>query len=107
MIEINNTDELHEVINRNQIVIAEIGTATCSPCAAIRLKLETWLKDHREVKGVYVSVEKNPDIAAAEGIFSAPAVIVYTDGRQALRECGYFSLETLLEKTERYMNLLK
>lgn len=39
------------------------------------------------------------------GIFSAPTVIAYIDGRLVARESGYFSLDTVLERVERYLDL--
>ena len=104
---IKDLDSLYEILSQGGIVIVEAGSGTCNPCAAIKERLSLWLRDHKEIKGFYVPIEEFPEIGAKEGIFSAPAVLVYVNGKAAIRESGYFSLDALLEKTLRYENFLK
>ena len=38
--------------------------------------------------------------------FSAPTVLVFVEGQLTIRESGYFSLDGILKRIERYIDLL-
>ena len=86
--------------------IVSHGTNACAPCHAIQYKLDEWQKTHPEVETLYVPLEQFPALAAEEGIFAAPTLLFFVEGKLTLRESGYFSLSLFLERAERYVNLL-
>ncbi len=95
-----------QMVATNKAVILQFGTAACAPCAAIRLKLDRWGREHPEVLMRYISVEDHPMIAAQRGILSAPTVCLYILGKKALQESGYFSLDEFLDRTEKYLSFI-
>ena len=107
MIKVENIEEVYDAVRKEKLVLIEAGSESCGPCMAIREKLSDWLEDHKEIKGFYVSIEEFPEIAGREGKFSAPAVILYAEGKQTVRETGCFSLEAVLDKVLRYEKLMK
>lgn len=86
--------------------LVQFGTERCAPCHAIQNKLDIWLKDHSTVQSVYIPLEQFPALAAEECIFSAPTLLFFVEGKLALRESGYFSLEEFLEKAQRYIEMI-
>lgn len=78
----------------------------CAPCQAIRNKLDDWILCHSGVDSLYISVEDYPDVAAQQGVFTVPTIFLIVNGQLTLRESGYFSLDALLEKAERYRSFL-
>lgn len=100
--------ELHEsleaLISTSPILVLQFGSDACAPCHAIRSKLENWLEE-KSITARYVDMEKNLALCSQMGIFSAPTVIVYIDGKVAARESGYFSLDEMLRRVERYMEV--
>ena len=106
MRKLKNIREYSESIEQNKVQIFQFGTSTCTPCVAIRQKLDLWSEGREGVSCLYVSVEEFPEQASAEGIFSVPAILVYVEGKLTIRECGYFSLEEIFGKIERYMLFL-
>ncbi len=99
-------ENIRALIQRHPAVILQFGTATCAPCTAIRRKLDQWGARHPDVQLRYIPIEAYPELAAQEGILSAPTVCVYIAGKLTLQKAGYFSLEELLQKTERYLTYL-
>lgn len=97
---------IDELIRTNAVVIIQFGTETCAPCKAIREKLNAWGTDHPEVTIRYIPIEEYPEAAAQRNILSAPTVCLYLNGKPALQQAGYFSLEEFLDKTERYLSLM-
>lgn len=85
-------------------VIMQFGSEQCGPCAAIRHRIDSWCENHA-CTARYIDIETCPDIAAQHGILSVPAVIVYIQGRETLRQAGYFSLDEVLARTAQYLTL--
>ena len=53
-----------------------------------------------------MSLEAQPEISAKMGIYSAPAVLVYVEGRLTIREAGVMSVEDIFARIARYEQLL-
>ena len=85
---------------------AQFGAEMCGPCHAIRYKLDKWLEEQENVTARYIDIGKKLALCTQMGIFSAPAVVVYMDGILVARESGYFSLDDMLNRVERYMEIL-
>lgn len=98
-------EELNDLITTSSVLILQFGSDSCNPCHAIRYKLEKWLQEHDNVTGRYIDIEKNLAVCSQMGIFSAPTIIIYMDGKMIAKESGYFSLDRMLENAERYMKL--
>ena len=49
--------------------------------------------------------EDHQEEAAQKGILSVPTVIAEIDGTEVARESGYFSLDKMLARLERYMKM--
>ncbi len=99
-------ENLKGLLRSHAIVLVQFGSETCGPCAAIRRKIEEWGKQHEKVQTLYISIEESPEIAAEYGIFSAPTVLLFVEGKLTLRESGYFSMNEVFRKVERYIKLL-
>ncbi len=91
--------------SEKSIYIVQFGSQNCLPCISLHQKLDQWLSDHPQVYGIYVPIEKFPELAASQGIFTVPSILVYVEGKKALQESGYFSLNSLLTKIQRYLDL--
>lgn len=99
------TEDMNVLINSTPALILQFGQASCGPCHAIRFKLDQWREGHPGVTARYVDIEKNLALCSQMGIFSVPAVMAFMDGQVVAKECGYFSLDTVLDRLERYLKL--
>ena len=99
--------DLQQQICSQKYVIVQFGTELCGPCAAIRSKLEDWTTRNPAIHFLYVPLEEFSRLAAQEGIFTAPAVLIYVQGQLFLRESGCFSLEDMLSRLSRYCSILE
>ena len=88
-----------------RIEVKQYGSETCAPCVAIRRKLEEWQRAHPTVNYSYLPIEDHQEEAAQKGILSVPTVIAEIDGTEVARESGYFSLDKMLARLERYMKM--
>ena len=104
---LKSSDLLPHLLKRSQILLLQYGAESCLPCHGIQRKLDHWHVLHPEGNCLYIPIETFGQLAAQEGIFTVPTVLVYIQGKLAMRESGYFSLDLLLSQIERYIGLME
>lgn len=104
---LKSAEHLQRMLQKETILILQFGSESCAPCHALRCKLDAFCQNHKKVTGRYVPIEEFKKLAAQESVFTVPTILVYVQGRLALQESGFFSLESLLQRIERYIDLLE
>ena len=99
------SEDIEVLVQETPVLLLQFGDDSCGPCHAIRYKLDRWLEDHGEVLARYVNIGEHLALCSQMGVFSVPTIIVYMDGQVAAKESGYFSLDALLERVERYLEM--
>ena len=92
-------------IQQHQAVIVLFGSLSCHPCQALKTRLILWQKEHQQVMFQYLSVDEHTFLEAQHLVLSVPTIVVYINGQETLRQTGYFSLDTMLKKVERYLEI--
>lgn len=103
---INEGEILEKLIKDNEMVLIYFSSASCGVCGVIKPKVEELLNEYTEVKGVQIDVEKSTKISAAYNIFTIPAIIVFIQGKETIREARYINIQDINNKIARYYNLL-
>ena len=80
------------------------GSQACAPCKALKEKITVWSGTHPQVFTGYISIDNNISLAAQENILGAPAILVFVEGKEAIRKIGYFSLEEVFTALDRYIS---
>ena len=83
------------------------GSESCAPCKAIKEKITIWSETHPQVFTGYISIDNDISLAAQENILGAPAILVFVEGKEAIRKIGYFSLEEVFTALNRYISYRK
>ena len=106
MITLIDPAELDLLLRENPLVLVQFGAESCAPCAALKRKIVAWNEEHAQIPYLYIPTEQFPELCAQLGVFTVPTIFVYADGRLTVRESGYFGLEGLLRKVERYEEMV-
>ena len=80
------------------------GSQACAPCKALKEKIIVWSGTHPQVVTGYISIDNNISLAAQENILGVPAILVFVEGKEAIRKIGYFSLEEVFTVLDRYIS---
>ena len=80
------------------------GSQACAPCKTIKEKITIWSETHPQVFTGYISIDNDISLAAQENILGAPAILVFVEGKEAIRKIGYFSLEEVFTALDRYIS---
>ncbi len=106
MIDIKAGETIQELVCKHSIVLFQFSSKACTPCVAIKQRLEVWLSCHEQVEARHISIDEHPELAAQNDVLSFPTVVVYVEGHLAIRESGYFSLDEIFGKLERMIDLM-
>jgi thiol-disulfide isomerase/thioredoxin len=106
MNKIESNEELKILIKENLMVSVYFGGDDCGVCTALKPKVKELLKEYDNIKSVEVDVNNNFDISAAYSIFTIPAILIFIEGKEIIREARHISVQDLNNKIERYYNML-
>ena len=106
MIDIRSGETIQELASEHSIILFQFSSKACTPCVAIRQRLEVWLSNHEQIEARHISIDEQPELAAQNDVLSFPTVVVYVEGQVAIRESGYFSLDEIFAKLERLIELM-
>jgi thioredoxin-like negative regulator of GroEL len=99
-------EEYERKVSESSAFLVYYSSPDCGVCKSIRPKLEMLLADFPLVESGYVDISATGEISAQHSIFTIPAVLVYFQGKETIREARYFSIDILAEQIERYLSLL-
>jgi thiol-disulfide isomerase/thioredoxin len=104
---IKSKSEIIELIENNDMILIYFSNINCNVCTAVKPKLIELLKKFPNIKAIEVEVMHSIDIPAQFNIFSVPAILLFIDGKEVIREIRYISLLSLEDKITRYYDLVK
>ncbi|HBN95756.1 MAG TPA: thioredoxin [Firmicutes bacterium] len=95
-----------ELITKNGMAILYFGNADCGVCKDMMPKVERLLVDYPNLEGGYIEASASPKLCAFYSVFTLPAILVFAEGKEVIREARYLSFLDLNERIERYYSLL-
>ena len=101
---IQTLTEYQMIKEKEKFSLFLFGSQACAPCKALKEKITIWSGTHPQVFTGYVSIENNISLAAQENILGSPAILVFVEGKEAIRKIGYFSLEEVFTALDRYIS---
>lgn len=105
MVILNNKLQIESILKEKGMTLLYFSSNTCSACTAIKSKLEIALKKFPNLKVYEIPPFNTEEILANFSIFTFPAVLLYIDEKEYIREAKYFSVEKLLKDIDRYYTL--
>lgn len=97
---------MEELINNNPISIVYFSGSECGACDAIKEKILHIIKDYNEIKFLEINAIENKELAAQHDIFSLPILLLFINGKEALRVGRYFDVLDFKNSINRYYNLI-
>jgi len=92
---------------KNNAVLAYFSHENCNVCKVLKPKVaELVATEFKKVKLFYVDIYKHPEVAAENGIFIAPTLLLFMEGKESLRLSRNFGIDELRTKINRPYELL-
>ena len=107
MLKLHTIEEVQNYITQDGLSILEIASSSCAPCSSIKRKIEDWAAGYPHIRTAFAEIEEIPEITGQLQIFTAPALLVFADGKRCMEQAGCFSLDEVFRQMERYIELMK
>lgn len=106
MKKILSADTLNNIIESTPLVLCFFNSNKFWGSSDLLCKAEKMLLKYPEVSSVYVDLDESPEIGAAYSIFICPTILLFTEGKESIRESKFIVLSELEKNINRYSFLL-
>lgn len=94
--EVKTKPEFDEAVGKGKVLV-DFWATWCGPCRMMGEAIERELEpSHPEITVVKVNVDEAPELAAAFGIMSIPALFCYRDGARTAEFIGTTPVKDIL-----------
>lgn len=76
----------------------------CSVCHALLPKIKKLASDYPKGEFTHIDLDDHPLAAGEFMVFSIPALLVYSGGKELYRGARFFNMKELKERLDRYYN---
>lgn len=95
-------ETIQQAINESPAVMLYFSAPSCSVCHVLKPKLlEAVQSAFNRFETIDVDISLMPEIGSHYGVFAAPTVIVFLDGREFLRKSRNMSVGEVVEAIRR------
>ena len=103
----NTIDRIKAKLSESRAIVLYFFNDNCSPCLALRPKVIHLVEKEFPLLALeFINASENQEITAEFGVFSAPAILIFFEGKEYIRFGKYVSIEELKEKINRYYKVL-
>ena len=93
-VQMESVEALRRSIADEPALLAYFTTPDCNVCRVLKPKIIALLEqDFPRLMAVHVDCAQHPEIAASFSVFAVPAILVFFDGREWLREGRHLALQ--------------
>lgn len=97
-----NLESIEHTIREHPAVMLYFSSPQCSVCHVLKPKLfEALTTEFSAFQTVDIDIAITPEAGAHYGVFTAPTVIVFLDGREFLRKSRNMSVTEVIEAIRR------
>jgi|APCry1669189534_1035231.scaffolds.fasta_scaffold51292_3 thioredoxin 1 len=93
-----NATELTELINNNEVVLADFHATWCGPCKALAPIIDKLTDENTKAKIVKINVDENKETAVELGVRGVPTMIFFKNGKVAHKLVGLATKENIQAK---------
>lgn len=97
-------ESIQEKIDNEQWILLYLSRPECGVCKSLLPKIENLCASYPKLKSYYIDLNQDERVAGQLSIFTIPGILVFTDGKESIREARYISLDSLKSMLDRINN---
>lgn len=97
----SSIEEVLQVIKENTLVFVYISRENCGVCHAVQPRVQEMLKEFPSIKPIQVSADDIPEVASQFTVFTVPALLLFADGKEVIREARFVVMDDLHKNFQR------
>ncbi len=94
------------LIKQKDIVLIYFSGEKCGICNIIKPKVIDMLVSYPNIEFVELETDKNLEVSAQLNIFAVPAILVFMQGRETIRQARYINIEEISDILKKCYDLL-
>jgi thiol-disulfide isomerase/thioredoxin len=107
MDKLSSYKEIQEKTANEVAVLLYLSFPSCGVCKSIQPKVINLVRDHfPKMNMYYVDIDAVPEARGQLSVYTVPAVLVYFNGKETIREARNFGITELGAKIDRYYGMV-
>ncbi len=98
--------EIETVIEQEQLSLIYVSHQGCSVCHSLLPQIERVLEDYPLITSIHVDSDEVKEVAGLLTVFTVPAVLVFSKGRELFRKAHFVPIEELRQQLAKYSQAL-
>lgn len=103
---LDSSDNIDSFIKENKISMVYFSSSSCNVCVGLLPKIGELMEKHRKIAYAKVDIDKLQSVVGKYSIFTLPAIILFIDGKEIIREARFISIVELEKKIQRFYDLI-
>jgi thioredoxin-like negative regulator of GroEL len=103
---ITDASQIDAILSDSGMKLFYLSRPDCGVCTAMKPKVRGMLEDFPRIDAYDIDLDELPVLAGRFEVFTIPAVLVYAEGKEFIREARYFSVDQLAGRINRYYELM-
>lgn len=97
----SSINEIREFINKNPLAFVYISRENCGVCHAVQPQVQEMLAEFPMIKPIQVNADKVPEVASEFTVFTVPALLLFADNKEVIREARFVVMDDLHDQFQR------
>ncbi|WP_339165061.1 thioredoxin family protein [Siminovitchia sp. FSL W7-1587] len=106
MIHVHSLEEIKANIEENKVTLLYISRLSCSVCHSLLPQVEELLTQFPAIVPIHANADQIPEIAGEYSVFTVPAVLVFANGKEMIREARFVPIGELEEQLSKLISHL-
>ncbi len=99
---IQRQEELEDIISKNLGVLIYFSSAACNVGVAFEPKVKRLLEEeYPKIQFYHVDMNQTPAISAKYSVFVMPTIIIFFDGKEAIKKSRHIGIAELSDAIKR------
>lgn len=93
--------EVNQFIKENSLAFLYISREDCSVCHSLLPQIRNLLADYPKIKLALIQADEIEAVAGAFLVFTVPAMLLFWEGKEVVREARFVHLDALKSKLQK------
>lgn len=94
-------DEIRAFVDKNPLAFVYISRENCGVCHVVQPQVQEMLVEFPMIKPIQVSADKVPEVASEFTVFTVPALLLFVDNKEVIREARFVVMDNLHDQFQR------
>jgi len=96
----------YEKLKEGKFSFVYLSKEECNVCSVTKPMFEDMASRFKDSTFVHIDLNVNEDAKGYFSVFTIPAILVYSEGKELVREARFFNFEELEKKLERNYKMI-